>query len=303
MRSAVRPVTRVSAHIAHQSKSGTTRQRRRSSNSAAGRAADDAVVDAGLARGRARRAWPARRGRRGAGPTQQLPVATAGGTAGSRAGRGRRSCSAASTMRLVGSPAASAATGASSSGVGGRASRTTRRRRPPRSPPPARHAACGAGPGRAVPRADRRSASRWPSRPRGGGRGVSTGRLGDDARGSSGGVSVLVEPGEQQRGRAANAPAAPRGCPASSDPAVVDHDDAVGEPQRRTPVGDEDRRAARHQLAQRRVDLLLDAGVDRRRGVVEDQDARVGEQGAGERDAAGAGRPTASARARRPTVS
>ena len=69
------------------------------------------------------------------------------------------------------------------------------------------------------------------------------------------------------------------------DPAAVDDHDAVGQAQRRAAVGDEDRRAALHDLAQRGVDLLLGRGVDRRGGVVEDEDARVGEEGPGQGDA------------------
>ena len=40
-----------------------------------------------------------------------------------------------------------------------------------------------------------------------------------------------------------------------------------------------------HDLAQRVLDLALGRGVDRRGGVVEDQDARVGQQRAGDRQA------------------
>ncbi len=68
------------------------------------------------------------------------------------------------------------------------------------------------------------------------------------------------------------------------DPPLVEHDDAVGQAQRRAPVGDEDRRPADHQPAQGRVDLLFDPAVDRRGGVVEQQDPRVGEERPGERD-------------------
>ena len=58
------------------------------------------------------------------------------------------------------------------------------------------------------------------------------------------------------------------------DLALVDDDDAIGERQRRAPVRDEQRGARARDPAQRRVDLLLDAGVDRRRRVVEQQDLR-----------------------------
>ena len=68
------------------------------------------------------------------------------------------------------------------------------------------------------------------------------------------------------------------------DLAVVDHDDAIGERQRRAPVRDEQRRARAGDPAQRRVDLLLDPRVDRRRRVVEQQDLGIREQRARERD-------------------
>ena len=66
--------------------------------------------------------------------------------------------------------------------------------------------------------------------------------------------------------------------------ALVDHDDAIGQRERRLPVRDEDRRAGARDAAQGRVDLLLDPRVDRRRRVVEQEDLRVGEQRARERD-------------------
>ena len=67
--------------------------------------------------------------------------------------------------------------------------------------------------------------------------------------------------------------------------AALEHGDLVGERDRRQAVGDDERRAARHDLLQRALDLLLGRRVDGRGGVVEDQDARVGEQRAGDRDA------------------
>ena len=86
-------------------------------------------------------------------------------------------------------------------------------------------------------------------------------------------------------GTARSAPTARRAVPLSSDAALVDDDDAVGERERRPPVRDQDRRARAGDPPQRRVDLLLDAGVDRRGRVVEQQDPRIGEQRARERDA------------------
>jgi hypothetical protein len=64
------------------------------------------------------------------------------------------------------------------------------------------------------------------------------------------------------------------------------HDrDAIRQVQGGTAVGHEQCRAPLHDLAQRGVDPLFYPGVDRARGVVEDQDARVGQDRPGERDA------------------
>ncbi len=63
--------------------------------------------------------------------------------------------------------------------------------------------------------------------------------------------------------------------------ALVDHvapvhdDDAIGELERRAPVRDQDRGAPDEQAAQGLVDLGLDARVDRRGRVVEQQDAGI----------------------------
>ena len=68
------------------------------------------------------------------------------------------------------------------------------------------------------------------------------------------------------------------------DPAVVEHDDEVGAADRREPVGDDERRSPGEQPAQAALDPPLGADVDRRRRLVEDEDARVGEQRAREGD-------------------
>ena len=68
------------------------------------------------------------------------------------------------------------------------------------------------------------------------------------------------------------------------DAAGVDDDDAVGQVQGRAAVGDEQRRPATHDRAQGRVDGLFHLGVDSTRGVVEQQDPRIAEQGPGEGD-------------------
>ena len=71
---------------------------------------------------------------------------------------------------------------------------------------------------------------------------------------------------------------------ARGDPAVLEHDDLVGERDRREPVRDHERRPPGHHLAQRDLDRLLGRRVDRRRRVVEDQDPRVAQQRARDRD-------------------
>ena len=67
--------------------------------------------------------------------------------------------------------------------------------------------------------------------------------------------------------------------------AALHHDDAVGETERGATVRDEDRGAVLHDLAQGGVDLFLGPRVDRRRRVVEHEDARVGEHRARDGDA------------------
>ena len=57
-----------------------------------------------------------------------------------------------------------------------------------------------------------------------------------------------------------------------------------GERDGRGPVGDDHRGAVAHHFAQRGADLVLFGRVDRGCGVVEDQDPRVGEHGAGDGD-------------------
>ena len=68
------------------------------------------------------------------------------------------------------------------------------------------------------------------------------------------------------------------------DAAVLEHDDQVGIADRREPVRDDERGSVLEQQMQRLLDLSLGADVDRRRRLVEDQDPRVGEQRARERD-------------------
>ena len=67
------------------------------------------------------------------------------------------------------------------------------------------------------------------------------------------------------------------------DPAAVQDHDPLGQVQRRPAVRDDQRGAAPHHLAQRGVDLRLQARVDSRGGVVEDQHPGIGDQGPGQR--------------------
>lgn len=67
--------------------------------------------------------------------------------------------------------------------------------------------------------------------------------------------------------------------------AVLQDGDAVGEVQRGAAVGDEEGGAALHDVLEGLVDLVLDLGVHGGGGVVEDEQAGVGEDRPGERDA------------------
>ena len=72
--------------------------------------------------------------------------------------------------------------------------------------------------------------------------------------------------------------AARRAVPRATIATAVEHDDLVGEGDRRQAVRDDDRRPAAHRLAQADPDLRLGRRVDRGGRVVEDQDARVDDQ-------------------------
>ncbi len=66
---------------------------------------------------------------------------------------------------------------------------------------------------------------------------------------------------------------------------VIEDRDLVGKLEGGPAVRDQQRGSSGHHLAQGRVDLGLDACVDRGRGVVEHQDRRVGDERPGQRDA------------------
>ena len=69
------------------------------------------------------------------------------------------------------------------------------------------------------------------------------------------------------------------------DAAALEDDDRVGPPHGRQPVRDHERGAIEEQRRQRVLDQPLRFGVERRRGLVQDQDRRVLEQRAGDRQA------------------
>ena len=68
------------------------------------------------------------------------------------------------------------------------------------------------------------------------------------------------------------------------DPAVLEVHDLVGQRDGRLAVGDDHQGRVVLRVPEGRKDALLDLGVDGRRGVVEDQQPRPADQGAGQRD-------------------
>ena len=73
--------------------------------------------------------------------------------------------------------------------------------------------------------------------------------------------------------------------PHLGDAAAVDHHDAVGVPHRRQAMGDDQGRATLHQLGQRLLDQELALGVEVGGGLVQDQDGRILQEGARDREA------------------
>src|SRR5215472_11962991 len=69
------------------------------------------------------------------------------------------------------------------------------------------------------------------------------------------------------------------------DAAALDGEDAVGEAQRRQPVGDDDDGASLRHLAHVLLDEALRLGVERARRLVEDQDRWAVDERARDRDA------------------
>ena len=65
---------------------------------------------------------------------------------------------------------------------------------------------------------------------------------------------------------------------------VLEHDDEVGVADRREAVCDDECGPVGQQGAQRALDRPLRPDVDRRRGLVEDENARIGEERAREGD-------------------
>ena len=69
------------------------------------------------------------------------------------------------------------------------------------------------------------------------------------------------------------------------DPAAVDRNDAIGLPHGGEPVSDDEHRAPLGDLLHVGLNDPLADVIERARRLIEDQDARVGDQGAGDRDA------------------
>src|SRR5262249_36237436 len=69
------------------------------------------------------------------------------------------------------------------------------------------------------------------------------------------------------------------------DLAAFEDDDAAGVPDGAQAVGDDEAGAALHEFEERALDERFALGIEVAGGFVEDQDARVGEDGAGDGDA------------------
>ncbi len=63
--------------------------------------------------------------------------------------------------------------------------------------------------------------------------------------------------------------------------ALIQHDDAIGIDHRREPMRDDQRRTATAHAFERILDFLFGIAVQRRRGLVEHEDRRALENGAG----------------------
>ena len=68
------------------------------------------------------------------------------------------------------------------------------------------------------------------------------------------------------------------------DLAALDHHQPVGSAERAQPVGNGDRGPALDEVFQRQLDFALGFRIDRRGGLVEDQDSRVDQQRPGDAD-------------------
>lgn len=73
--------------------------------------------------------------------------------------------------------------------------------------------------------------------------------------------------------------------PRRQNPSILQHHDLVRILDGRGAVRDDERGAALHQLVQRVLDFAFGVGVQRGCGLVQDKDARVLEEGAGDGDA------------------
>jgi len=68
-----------------------------------------------------------------------------------------------------------------------------------------------------------------------------------------------------------------------ADAAVFDHDDHIGRRDRAQPVGDDKTGAAANEPAERFLDQPFAVGIQVARRLIQDQDSRIGEYRAGDR--------------------
>src|SRR5271166_3522117 len=73
--------------------------------------------------------------------------------------------------------------------------------------------------------------------------------------------------------------------PAFDNLSLLDHQNLIGAPNGRQAVGDHKGSAALHQVGEALLDHLLGLGIEAGGGLIQNQDARFGENGARNRDA------------------
>src|SRR5262252_6566723 len=74
-------------------------------------------------------------------------------------------------------------------------------------------------------------------------------------------------------------------CTALHDPPGLDDENLIGAADGREAMGDDKSCAAAHEVGQALLDERFGLGIEARRGFVQDQDARLGKNRTGDRDA------------------